>query len=372
MHTVDLQVNVSSRRSLVNEKVFAQNRYPYLLIFSMATLLSLGIAIECRSIAHLPSLLYGFLYWLWWGLVASVLWRLGTRESGLFKLSLKAVFAHGIIALLLGVVHLLLLGALSPLEQAIHLERSLPGGATSLLRLNRLGMELLLYVGSCGMIAATLAHSRSQWEALRSVDLQRQLAAAQLQALQSQMEPHFLFNTLNTITSLVDLNRNTEASEMLSHLESLLRRSLQKRSPDKIPFHEELQIVDGYLAIQKARFSDRLRVHIDASEEALAGLVPGFLLQPIIENAVNHGIAPMQDGGSIEASILKIGDRLCMTVRDSGDGTPSTTGGHGIGLRSTRERLTHFYPGAHRFAAGPSTSGGYEVTIEIPYEVSAS
>jgi len=369
---VDLQPNLSSRRRLIGEKFFANYLYPYALIFAVAILLSLGIAIECRSIAHLPSLLYGGLYWLWWGVVVSVLWSFGAPEYGIFKLSFKAVFAHALIALALGTVHLLLLGALSPLEQAVHLERSLPGGATSLLRPNRLGMELLLYVGSCGVVASTLARSRSQREALKSVDLERQLAAAQLRALQSQMEPHFLFNTLNTITSLVDLKRNTEASEMLSHLESLLRRSLQKRNPDKIPFHEELQVVDGYLAIQKARFSDRLQVRIDASEEALAGLVPVFLLQPIIENAVNHGIAPMREGGTIEASILKVGDRLCMTVRDSGDGTPSATAGHGIGLGSTRERLAHFYPGVHRFTAGPSLAGGYEVTIEIPYEVTAA
>lgn len=368
MDAVDLQFDLKSRRSLI----FANHLSPYALIFAVAVLLSLGIAIECRSIAHLPSLLYGGLYWLWWGFVVSTLWRLETRENRIFKLSWKAVFAHTVIALALGAIHLSLLGALSPLEQAVHLERSLPGGASSFLKPNRLGMEVLLYVGSCGLVAATLAHSRSQQEALNSIDLQRQLAAAQLRALQSQMEPHFLFNTLNTITSLVDLKRNTEASEMLSHLESLLRRSLQKHNPDKIPFHEELGVVDGYLAIQKARFSDRLHVRIDASEEALAGLVPVFLLQPIIENAVNHGIAPMRDGGTIEASVVKIGDRLCMTVRDSGDGSPSGTTGHGIGLGSTRERLAHFYPGVHRFTAGPSIAGGYEVTIEIPYEVAAS
>lgn len=361
-----------SRRDIVNRVFPADITRPHLLIFSVAILLSLGIAIECKSIAHLPSLLYGGIYWVWWGLIVSTLWRAGTRNYGIFRLSPKTILLHSISALTLGTLHLLLLGALSPLEQIVHLERSLPGGVTSLLRFNRLGMEILLYIGSCAIVSATLAHSRSQQEALKSVDLERQLTAAKLRVLQSQMEPHFLFNTLNTITSLVDLKRNVEASEMLSHLESLLRRSLQKQSPEKVPISEELEVVDGYLAIQKARFSDRLQVRINASEEALMGLVPGFLLQPIIENAVNHGIAPLRDGGSIEASIYRVDDRLCMTVRDSGDGTPSATGGHGIGLGSTRERLAHFYPGAHRFIAGPAPTGGYEVTIEIPYEVCAA
>jgi LytS/YehU family sensor histidine kinase len=183
------------------------------------------------------------------------------------------------------------------------------------------------------------------------------------------MEPHFLFNTLNTITSLVDLGRSHEASEMLSHLDVILRRTLHQRIPGKIPFHEELRVVEGYLAIQKARFSDRLKVRIETSEEALQGLVPCFLLQPIVENAVQHGIAAMENGGMIEARIVKSGDRLRMQVRDTGAAVESSTAGHGIGLSSTRDRLAHFYPGVHRFSAGPLSTGGYEVTIEIPYEV---
>jgi LytS/YehU family sensor histidine kinase len=207
---------------------------------------------------------------------------------------------------------------------------------------------------------------------LKSVELQRQLAAAHLQALQSQMEPHFLFNTLNTIASLVDLGRSHEASKMLSHLDVILRRTLHQRVPGKIPFHEELRVVEGYLAIQKTRFSDRLKVHIETSEDALQGLVPCFLLQPIVENAVQHGIAPMENGGTIEARIVRSGDQLCMQVRDTGSTAQNATAGHGIGLSSTRDRLAHFYPGMHQFTAGPLPTDGFEVIIEILYEVAAA
>lgn len=343
--------------------------HPYALIFGCTTVLSLGIAIECRSIAHLPSLLYGLLYWEWWGFVIATL---GTQQKLLSKLSLKTSLIHAILAVTLGIAHLLLLGALSPMEQAVHLERSLPGGFTSLLTINRLGMEIVLYACACGMVATVLSQMRSQRENLKSVELQRQLTAAQLQALQSQMEPHFLFNTLNTIASLVDLGRSHEASEMLSHLDVILRRTLHQRIPGKIPFHEELRVVEGYLAIQKTRFSDRLTIQIETNEDALNGLVPCFLLQPIVENAVQHGIVPMEGGGTIEARIIRSGDQLRMQVRDSGSKAQSSTSGHGIGLSSTRDRLAHFYPGVHRFSAGPLPTGGYEVTIEIPYEVATA
>jgi LytS/YehU family sensor histidine kinase len=233
-------------------------------------------------------------------------------------------------------------------------------------------MEVVLYACACGMVATVLSQVRSQRETLKSVELERQLAAAHLQALQSQMEPHFLFNTLNTIASLVDLGRSHEASEMLSHLDVILRRTLDQRVPGKIPFHEELQVVEGYLAIQKMRFSDRLKVHIETSEDALQGLVPCFLLQPIVENAVQHGIAPMEKGGTIEARIVRSGDQLRMQVRDTGSTVQKSKPGHGIGLSSTRDRLAHFYPGVHHFSAGPLPTGGYEVTIEIPYEVATA
>lgn len=346
--------------------------HPYALIFGATTVLSLGIAIECRSIAHLPSLLYGCLYWEWWGFITAALWQLGIRGNSFSKPSAKTAVIHAALATVLGITHLLLLGVLSPLEEAVHVERSLPGDVTSLLTFNRLGMEVVLYACACGMVATVLAQVRSQRETLKSVELERQLAAAHLQALQSQMGPHFLFNTLNTITSLVDLGRSHEASEMLSHLDVILRRTLDQRVPGKIPFHEELRVVEGYLAIQKTRFSDRLKVHIETSEDALQGLVPCFLLQPIVENAVQHGIAPMENGGTIEARIVRSGDQLRMQVRDTGSVAQKSKTGHGIGLSSTRDRLAHFYPGVHHFSAGPLPTGGYEVTIEIPYEVATA
>jgi sensor histidine kinase YesM len=192
-----------------------------------------------------------------------------------------------------------------------------------------------------------------------------------------QIEPHFLFNTLNAVTTLVELGRNEEASETLAHLNTILRKTLQRNAPEKIPFAQELQVVESYLAIQQMRFADRLRIKIETTPDALEGLVPCFLLQPIIENAIRHGIAPLEGDGVLETSVERVGETLRMRVRDNGpglDGVSNGNGketranGHGIGMKNTKERLSLFYPGAYEFVAREPEDGGYEVMIQIPYE----
>ena len=131
----------------------------------------------------------------------------------------------------------------------------------------------------------------------------------------------------------------------------------------------ELQVVESYLAIQQVRFAGRLQVEIETAPDALDGLVPCFLLQPIVENAIQHGIAPRASGGLVEARVKRVGNMLWMQVKDNGCGPGgSVTEGYGIGMKNTQERLTYFYPGAHKFDAMVPADGGYEVTIQIPYE----
>ncbi len=185
-----------------------------------------------------------------------------------------------------------------------------------------------------------------------------------------------MFNTLNALTTLVELGRNREASETLGHLNMILRSTLQRSAPEKIPFAQELQVVESYLAIQQVRFADRLHVKIEATPEALEGLVPCFLLQPIIENAIRHGIAPLEGHGILETSVERVGERLRMRVRDNGPGFSSGNGngkatqanGYGIGMKNTQERLSLFYPGAYEFIASEPVGGGCEIMIQIPYE----
>jgi two-component system LytT family response regulator len=162
--------------------------------------------------------------------------------------------------------------------------------------------------------------------------------------------------------------RNKEAIKTMTHLSDILRATLQRKAPEKVQFAEELRIVESYLAIQQVRFAGRLEVKVDATDEAMDGLVPCFL-QPLVENAIQHGIAPKRQGGSIETCVKRVGDKLWMQVKDDGYGADSTsTKGHGIGLQNIKKRLAYFYPDSFEFRAISPASGGYEVTIQIPYE----
>jgi LytS/YehU family sensor histidine kinase len=189
-----------------------------------------------------------------------------------------------------------------------------------------------------------------------------------------QLEPHFLFNTLNAITTLVELGRQEQAVEMLAHLNAMLKSTLKRSAPEKIPLSQELELVESYLAIEQARFADRLRIAIKVDPGALDGLVPCFLLQPIVENAIRHGIAQCEQDGRIEATVRRAGTRLHLCVEDSGGGKTQMAGahhGHGIGLANTRERLNHFYADDFAMTAEPARNGGFQVTIAIPYERAA-
>jgi LytS/YehU family sensor histidine kinase len=210
---------------------------------------------------------------------------------------------------------------------------------------------------------------RAQRDAMKALALQKQLSEAQLRALQMQLEPHFLFNTLNAITTLVELDRPQQAVEMLEHLNTLLKSTLKRTTPQKVPLSEELEVVENYLAIEQVRFADRLRIEIKVEPAALDSLVPCFLLQPIVENAIRHGIAHCESSGLVEATARRDGDMLRLQVRDSGAGhNGRVKPGNGIGLKNTRERLAHFYNEEYAMKAEPLAAGGFEVAIAIPYE----
>ena len=336
---------------------------------SATAVLTLLMASECRSITAIASFRYGAAFSSWWCLVALALWRLKRWMPSALRFTSKTISFHLLAAVILGCLHLLFIGAVQAAIPGWPASREGHNVWTMYFDLNRFGIELLVYFFAFGLSGLLLTQSQRQRDAMQKLSLERQLSQSQLKALQMQMEPHFLFNTLNALASLVAQGRNPEASKTLDHLKTILRTTLQRRAPEKVPFTEELRVIESYLAIQQVRFADRLQVRIETTPEALEGLVPCFLLQPIIENAIQHGIATMEAGGLIETSVKRVGNRLWMQVRDSGSGAAGMlTKGYGIGMQNTRERLTFFYPDAHDFTAGPLATGGYEVTIQIPYE----
>jgi hypothetical protein len=339
------------------------------MIFSVAAALGLATAAECHSITYAPSLMYGAVLWGWWGCIASTLWALGRRVPLLSSFSLKTIAMHMSAGMALGVAHLLALGSLGFTEAGWQAHATALAVWTSLFNINRFGIEILIYGFVFGIAGIIQSQIRAQRDAMQSLELQRQLSAAHLRALQMQLEPHFLFNTLNAITTLVELGRQKQAAEMLAHLNAILKSTLQRSTPEKVPLSQELEIVENYLAIEQVRFADRLRVEIKVDPDALDGLVPCFLLQPIVENAIRHGIAQCESSGLVEASAKLDGRFLHLRVRDSGSGARNPQrNGHGIGLRNTRERLVHFYPEGYAMKAEPLAAGGFEVVISIPYE----
>ena len=341
----------------------------HLAIFSLALALALVTASECHSITHIPSLLYGLALWGWWACVASALWKIGERVPLMSSLTPITAATHVLAATALGVVHLLVIGSVGFSAEEWHAKVSTLSVWTSQFGINRFGMELLMYGFVFGLTAMIQLQIRAQREAMRSLELQRQLSAAHLRALQMQLEPHFLFNTLNAITTLVELGRQQAAAEMLGHLNALLKTTLARTTPEKVPLSQELEFVGNYLAIEQVRFADRLRVEMNVDPSAVDGLVPSFLLQPIVENAIRHGIARCEHYGLVEASAIREGDELHLRIRDTGAGTMYTQqNGHGIGLSNTRERLDHFYHDGYKMQAQPLSTGGFEVAITIPYE----
>jgi signal transduction histidine kinase len=316
-----------------------------------------------------PSLLYGCVYWTWWIVVTLVLWTLADRWAAAFKLSGLTLMAHLGAASVLAAAHLVLLQHTVWFASWYWPAWGRRMATFSVENLERFGVELVLY-GFIGGVCAFL-HSRMQTQQalVQKLEVERRLTQAQLRALQMQMEPHFLLNTLNAITALVEEGCQKEAAQTLSHLNEILKSTLVRETPEKVTLAQELAVVEHYLAIEQIRFADRLRVEMSVDPGALDSMVPCFLLQPIVENAIRHGISPLQDAGVIHASVERDGDMLHLSVRDNGPGlTTKANRGHGIGLRNTEGRLAYFYPQKYKFASGSGQSGGFEVSITIPYE----
>jgi sensor histidine kinase YesM len=204
---------------------------------------------------------------------------------------------------------------------------------------------------------------------LRMERLERSFAEARLNALRMQLDPHFLFNALNTISAQLEREPRL-ARKMIEHLGDLLRLSLSSQSRQAIALVEELDFLDHYLAIQKIRFGDGLRVHINISDDVKQALVPSMFLQPLVENAIRHGLSPRSGGGTIFLSAERAGDRLYIRVLDDGVGLPIVwppQSPSGLGLSVTRERIAALHPeGSSHFAIHSRTQGGTEVEIYLP------
>jgi two-component system, LytTR family, sensor kinase len=209
---------------------------------------------------------------------------------------------------------------------------------------------------------------------LRSSQLETQLTQAHLSALKMQIQPHFLFNTLNAIMVLVRQQRGREAEEMLSRLSDLLRCVLDDIDAQEVPLRRELEYVQLYLSIEEVRFQDRLRVEIAAAPEALDATVPHMVLQPLIENAIRHGIGQSASAGTIRISAYRVNQMLEMKVEDDGPGLPAVRAGetHGIGLTNTRARIQQLYGNTAHLTVENGEKAGVVATLVFPCRIVAA
>jgi anti-sigma regulatory factor (Ser/Thr protein kinase) len=215
---------------------------------------------------------------------------------------------------------------------------------------------------------------------IRASQLEGQLATTQLAMLKLQLQPHFLFNTLNAISALMHKNVYS-AQEMLSRLSDLLRVSLDNVAVQEVPLKSEIEFIRNYLHIEQVRFQDRLSVTMDIDPETLDAMVPNMVLQPLVENSIRHGIARSSGPGTIDIESTRLNGLIRIAVRDNGPGLPTPMNGHthgngngsgigrtkgGLGLANTRARLQQLYGDRHRLDISNAPGGGVQVTLDIP------
>jgi sensor histidine kinase YesM len=328
-----------------------------------------GIQVWISMITHghsVPRLVgYYVLVWEGWlGATALVVWL--ARRFPVVPARRFPVLMHFLAACAIGVIHsfywLALMILIRPYDRMtaepsqLHIAQIL---------FFRMPLEWLLYCLVLGSSIAFEYYERYRERALQAAQLEASLADARLHALELQIQPHFLFNTLNAVSALVRSRRNDEAIAMMAGLSELLRYTLDHSGDPQVALGEEISVLRRYLEIQRARFPDRMSFTIETSAEAERGLVPTLLLQPLAENAVRHGIETSSSAGVVEVRALRSGDRLQIEVFNSG--LLGTRGDRGIGLKNTLARLRHIYGDKGRFDL-TSVNGGVLAAVSVPWQ----
>ena len=213
---------------------------------------------------------------------------------------------------------------------------------------------------------------RAEEQADQMMRLEAQATSAQLTMLRYQLNPHFLFNTLNSISTLVLLKQTDQANAMLSRLSSFLRFTLINEAAAKVPLTQEIETLKLYLDIEKMRFEERLRTFFTIEPAVQDALVPSLLLQPLVENAIKYAVTPKEEGADISVVAQLVGQRVRITVSDTGPGLQpgqqDFTLSTGVGMANTRERLLQAYGDDQRFEHYVKAGGGFEVLLELPYQ----
>lgn len=314
-------------------------------------------------------LLWSLTFWWTWGLVTPLVFWIDERLPFSEKQLGMRILAHFPASILVTLLYSYLLNAMS---SVVGLTGWSSMGARGFLASISNGSLLGRWLVCCVILAArqTFRYYKHYLESeLRLERMERSFSEARLNALRMQVDPHFLFNALNTISSQVERDPRL-ARTMIEHLGDLLRLSLEARDRQEIPLAEELAFLDHYVAIQKIRFADNLRIEIQVVPEVKYALVPSLIVQPLVENAIRHGVSRRASGGTVTVLAERDANQLHIRITDDGVGLPpgwTLETSSGTGLSVTQERIVGLHPnGNSSFSVRPRAGGGTEADISLP------
>jgi sensor histidine kinase YesM len=290
-------------------------------------------------------------WWIWAALTPVVVWLSRRLPLGRRRLALH-LSLHLVAGLAAAFIKVTLEGWV----------RQWLFGARPYVLISNLALQVLIYWALVGVVHALDHYGRSRE---RAAETEARLGAAQLQLLRAQLRPHFLFNALNAISELLHEDP-AAADRMIDRLSALLRATLQAGDRQLVPLHEEIRLAEHYLAIQQIRFADRLRVELDVPAGCRDLTVPHLVLQPLLENAIQHGLSHRAAGGTVRVAAAMQTQHLVVTVSDDGAGMMPPGNGAGIGIANTRARLQSLYGNAASLALDAPPHGGTRVTLVVP------
>ncbi len=360
------------------KRLIPSRRLRWLLFVLTWTIAGAFSMIHWRALA-LPELQYGFwvllrlklILWVLWGLFTPVILKIAAR----WRIETSVAVRNGPVMLVASLVvttlYLIAYSELLLLAYGGDYERISMYNWVS--QFNSSYYYLAFWV-TVGVEHAIGLYNRYHERQMRMVKLESQMTQVQLQALRGRLQPHFLFNTLHSIVALMRKNEIEVATGMLTKLSDLLRASLEHLDRHEVRLGDELDLLSRYLDIEQIRFADRLEIVTETGDDTLDAYVPSFILQPIVENAIKHGITKRAGSGTIRISATLDGDLLHLTVCDNGIGMAASQRsgeGWGIGLETTRTRLETMYGPRHELIIADDDEAGVAVSMKLPYHTKA-
>lgn len=319
---------------------------------------------EGEPFVWVPVLVTAMVQWWFWLAVIPVAAGLNRRIPFSGPTRGRAMGAHAVVGTVSVLAHTVVVVAANRLMYPADAAKSTWGRWIGSFLLSRGWFELAIYGGLLAMILTIESRAALRQRELDQAALEAELARARLHVLQAQLQPHFLFNTLHAIGVLTQADP-PKAARMVAALGDLLRASLGAQSAQEIPLHRELALLGHYVEIETTRFPDRLRIDVEVPEELRHLMVPTLVFQPLVENAVRYGVAPREETGRVRIAARREGRVLRLSVWNDGPGLPEPAPGDGVGLGTTRARLTRLYGDAGRLALR-SVADGVEAVVELP------